>query len=253
MGQPPPGRRVGLIRSHFRPSDDASRLPFPVAANVMLACELTNVADRVLRPTFLYDDASRCDAFAAAVSLGVLTAGTARLGDGARVLAYEVDGFGSSILMDDANVPSLLALPMYWHGDGGPLAPLYETTRARILSPTNPHYACGASGVCAIGSPHVGYGWVWPLSLVVQGWTAVARRNATEACAMVHALVRSSAGTGLLHESYAKDDPSQFTRPWFAMANSLFGEFVLKLADEMPDVLFAPGSCPDPYARARAV
>jgi meiotically up-regulated gene 157 (Mug157) protein len=32
-----------------------------------------------------------------------------------------------------------------------------------------------------------------------------------------------------MHESFHKDDPTKFTRPWFAWANTLFGELVLDI------------------------
>jgi hypothetical protein len=42
-----------------------------------------------------------------------------------------------------------------------------------------------------------------------------------------------------MHESFQKDDASNFTRPWFAWANTLFGEVVVKLAAERPSLLAA--------------
>lgn len=45
-------------------------------------------------------------------------------------------------------------------------------------------------------------------------------------------LMRSDAGTGLMHESFHKDNPQRYTRPWFAWQNTLFGELVLHLIDE---------------------
>jgi meiotically up-regulated gene 157 (Mug157) protein len=34
----------------------------------------------------------------------------------------------------------------------------------------------------------------------------------------------------LMHESFHPDDPSRFSRPWFAWANSLFAQFVMDWA-----------------------
>ena len=45
-------------------------------------------------------------------------------------------------------------------------------------------------------------------------------------------LMRSDAGTGLMQESFHKDNPERYTRPWFAWQNTLFGELVLHLIDE---------------------
>ncbi|XRB15260.1 metal-independent alpha-mannosidase [Pseudoscourfieldia marina] len=243
LGETTPGTRTGLVRSHFRPSDDASTFPFPVAANIMTSCELSNVATYILRPTGALDVAKRCDAFSAAIALGVLNWGATSVDEaGELTFAYEIDGYGSRLLMDDANVPSLLALPLYWHADGGSFRSIYDVTRRRILSSANPFYACSTTGrrLCGVGSPHVGRRWIWPLSLVVQGWTAVASRNATEICEVLDALVLSSAGTGLLHESFDPNDPAHFTRSWFAMVNSLFGDLIVKTSREMPDVLAHP-------------
>ncbi len=35
-----------------------------------------------------------------------------------------------------------------------------------------------------------------------------------------------------MHESIHVDDPSNFTREWFAWQNTLFGELILKLVNE---------------------
>ena len=43
-------------------------------------------------------------------------------------------------------------------------------------------------------------------------------------------LENMDADTLLMHEGVHKDDPFTFTRPWFAWANSIFSEFVEKLA-----------------------
>jgi meiotically up-regulated gene 157 (Mug157) protein len=45
-------------------------------------------------------------------------------------------------------------------------------------------------------------------------------------------------GTGFMHESFYKNDPSKFTRTWFAWANAQFGHLILKLAKERPYLIF---------------
>ena len=47
----------------------------------------------------------------------------------------------------------------------------------------------------------------------------------------VELLMTSDAGTGFMHESFHKDDASNFTRSWFAWQNSLFGELIVYLID----------------------
>ena len=50
----------------------------------------------------------------------------------------------------------------------------------------------------------------------------------------------TTAGKGFMHESFNKDNPSKFTRSWFAWANTLFGELMLTLAEQKPALLAAP-------------
>lgn len=42
---------------------------------------------------------------------------------------------------------------------------------------------------------------------------------------------KTHANTGFMHESFHKDAPEDFSRKWFAWANTLFGELVIKHAD----------------------
>jgi meiotically up-regulated gene 157 (Mug157) protein len=53
----------------------------------------------------------------------------------------------------------------------------------------------------------------------------------------VQNLIATHAGTGFMHESFHKDDATRFTRKWFAWANTLFGELVLKLHHERGSLL----------------
>ena len=88
--------------------------------------------------------------------------------------AFEVDGFGQYLVMDDGNIPSLLSMPLigYCAKDD----PLYLRTRRMILSEQNPYYYTG-SCLRGVGSPHTPPRYVWDLALAVQGLTAQTRRN----------------------------------------------------------------------------
>jgi meiotically up-regulated gene 157 (Mug157) protein len=135
--------------------------------------------------------------------------------------------------MDDANVPSLLSLP--YLGACAAEDPLYQRTRARVLSPDNPYFFRGrfAEGV---GGPHVGMGMIWPMAITMRALTSGDDAEIRTALAMLKA---THAGTGFMHEAFDKDDPSRFTRPWFSWANSLFGELILALAARRPELLAA--------------
>ena len=143
------------------------------------------------------------------------------------VYAYEVDGLGNYHFMDDANVPSLLSLP--YLGCVSADDPVYMNTRRMLLSKANPFYFEGKAAK-GIGSPHTPENFVWPISLCIQGLTST---DPDEIRYLIETLENIDAGTGFMHEGVDVDDPENFTRPWFAWANSIFSEFVEKAVEYM--------------------
>lgn len=227
-----PAARCGLSKSAFRPSDDGAHLPFPIAANAMAVVSLRQIA-RLLRalPRPERKLAARAEKLANEIADAIARVGIVRHPKHGRIYAYEVDGYGSHYLMDDANVPSLLSLP--YLGFTKASSPLYRRTRAFALSTANPYFFSGRAGR-GIGGPHVGQGWIWPMALTMRALTS---DDDAEIADCLSTLKRSHAGTGFVHETFWKDDPKKFTRPWFAWANTLFGELILDILDRRPELL----------------
>ncbi len=82
--------------------------------------------------------------------------------------AYEVDGLGNQLFMDDANVPSLLSL--LFLGYCKEHDPIYLNTREKCLSNQNPYYYSG-NYLTGVGSPHTPHQYVWPISIAMEGLT----------------------------------------------------------------------------------
>ena len=228
-----PSRSVGLIHCGFRPSDDACTYPFFIPANLFAVTtlrEMASVASEARGDTALAADAR---ALADEVEAALHKWGTMTLPDGRRVWAYEVDGFGNAMFMDDANVPSLLGLAFL--GCVPASDPLWRTTAQACWSDANPYFFKG-SAIEGIGGPHVGLGQVWPMSLIVR---AMSSDDPQVIRAMLRMLRDSDAGTGFIHEAVDSNDPRKFTRDWFAWANGLFGELIVTLADTRPALLAA--------------
>lgn len=229
-----PTRKNGMIHSGFRPSDDACQYPLFVPANMFAITtlrEMAQVANEARKDSALANDAT---ALADEVAAAVAQHGTMRLPDGRDVWAYEVDGYGNAIFMDDANVPSLSSLA--WLGCVSPTDARWQRTAAAAWSDANPWFFKGKAGE-GIGGPHQGMDYIWPMSLIVRGLTATDDATILKCLAT---LKRTHAGTGFMHEAFEKDDAAKFTRDWFAWANGLFGEFVLHLAATRPQLLKAP-------------
>jgi meiotically up-regulated gene 157 (Mug157) protein len=148
------------------------------------------------------------------------------------IWAYEVDGYGGQVLMDDANVPSLLGLPYL---GSSPDPALYGRTRNFVWSEKNPWFYKGSAGE-GIGGPHIGRDMIWPMSQIIFALTS---NSDIEIVRTIRMLQRSSANTGFMHESYHKDDPARFTRAWFAWANTLFGELIGKIVQTKRQLLRA--------------
>ncbi|WP_235011323.1 glycoside hydrolase family 125 protein [Bryocella elongata] len=224
-----PGNPVGLIASCFRPSDDACLLPFLVPSNLFAVTSLQQLAKMANDILFDAAMANQATALANEVSAALKEHAIVDTPQGT-VWAYEVDGFGGQVLMDDANVPSLLGLPYI---ESSPDVSLYLRTRSMLWSERNPWFFRGSAGE-GIGGPHVGRDSVWPMSQIIYALTSNSDDEIRQA---VQRLKASTAGTGFMHESYNKDDVTRFTRSWFAWANTLFGELVAKVAMSKPELL----------------
>ncbi len=226
-----PTQKVGLIHSGFRPSDDACTYPFLIPSNHFAVVVLRRLAAMASATGLDAGFAQDCLALAAEVEAALTAHGLIDDGKGNKVWAYEVDGFGNTLFMDDANVPSLLALP--YLGAVPADDPVYRATRAAVWSERNPYFFKGRAGE-GIGGPHEGLRLIWPMSLMVRILTS---SDDTEIEASLAILKTTDAGTGFMHEAFDQDNPSTFTRPWFAWANGLFGETILDLYARKPHLL----------------
>jgi meiotically up-regulated gene 157 (Mug157) protein len=226
-----PAQPVGLIYSMFRPSDDACLYSFPIPGNLFALVSLRQLSD--MAADVLHDTAfaSACGALAQEVESALFTYGKSHHAKDGEIWAYEVDGFGNQLLMDDANLPSLLGLP--YLGCCASDDPMYRRTRFRVLSPANPYFFRGTAAE-GIGGPHVGLDMIWPMSIIIRALTT---SEASEICQCLRWLRNTDAESGFVHEAFHRDDPAKFTRPWFAWANSLFGELILRLSEEHPQLL----------------
>lgn len=221
-----PVNPVGLIVSCFRPSDDATTLQFLVPSNFFAVSSLRKAAEILTAVNGKADLAKECTDLAQEVETALKKYATYNHPKYGTIYAFEVDGFGNHFLMDDANVPSLLAMP--YLGDVDVNDPIYQNTRRFVWSSDNPYFFKGKAGE-GIGGPHIGYDMVWPMSIMMKAFTS---QNDEEIKTCVKMLMDTDAGTGFMHESFHKDDPANFTREWFAWQNTLFGELILKLVNE---------------------
>ena len=225
-----PTRPNGMIHSGFRPSDDACLYEQFVPANLFAMTtlrELATLSNAVGEPALAQD----ATALAAEVEGALKQHGTMTLPSGEHVWAFEVDGYGNAVFMDDANVPSLSG--MAYLGCVDPTDPLWQRTVAACWSTNNPWYFEGKA-LTGIGGPHTGPGQVWPMSVIVRALTSTDPALLRSSLAMLRG---SQGGTGSIHEGVDIDDPTKFTRDWFAWANGLFGELIVHVAATRPQVL----------------
>jgi meiotically up-regulated gene 157 (Mug157) protein len=223
------GTRVsytGMSWSGFRPSDDACKFGYLIPSNMFAVVVLGyvyEIAEEVLEDTYLAEMANE---LRTQINHGIQTYGIVHHPKYGKIYAYETDGMGNYNLMDDANVPSLLSIP--YIGYAAADDPVYLNTRRFVLSEDNPYFYRGRAAE-GIGSPHTPAPYIWPISLTMQALTSTSDEEKMSLLGMLQA---TDAGTSYMHEGFHADDPSQYTRPWFAWANSLFGDFMSRLLRE---------------------
>ena len=221
-----PVKPVGLIASAFRPSDDATTFLFLIPSNFMAVSSLRKAAEILNKVNGNAALAGQCTTLADEVAAALKKYAVYDHPKYGKIYAFEVDGYGSQLLMDDANVPSLLG--MAYLGDVDANDPIYQNTRRFVWSDDNPYFFKGKAGQ-GIGGPHTGYNMIWPMTIMMKAFTST---DDAEIKQCIEALQRTDAGTGFMHESFNKDDAANFTRSWFAWQNTLFGELILKLIDD---------------------
>lgn len=228
-----PTRPNGMIHSMFRPSDDACLYPLFVPANLFAASVLDKLAEM---STAIHHDtafAGECRALAGEVREAVHKHARLRDAHGRAYWAYEIDGYGNTLFMDDANAPGLSSLA--YLGACKLDDPLYQASRARAWSEANPYFFKGTAAE-GIGGPHEGLRMIWPMSIIMRALTST---DVAEIRQCLHWLKTTDAGSGFMHESFDQDDPAKFTRTWFAWANTLFGELIVHIHRHHPALLRA--------------
>lgn len=175
-------QRTGLVKSLFRPSDDATIFPFFIPGNAQMSVELAHISQMlsqihgnnkgttgdqqvVSKQEQLKAIADQSGQLAKEIRDAIYKYAVVDVPGFDKVFAYEVDGYGSRLMMDDANVPSLLSLPMLGFVDAND--PVYQNTRKLVLSRANPYYFDGPRG-SGIGGPHIGINYAWPMSQIVR-------------------------------------------------------------------------------------
>lgn len=226
-----PVKPNGLICSMFRPSDDATIYAYLIPSNFFAVVSLKQAAEMVSKIHHDATLAAQLTSLANEVETALKKyAATTHPGFG-KIYAFEVNGFGSYNLMDDANVPSLLGLPYL-----GAIAKndmVYQNTRRFVWSKDNPFFFKGSVAE-GIGGPHIGLDMVWPMSIIMLALTS---QNDAEIKKCIQTLQKTHGDTGFMHESFHKDNPKKFTRKWFAWTNTLFGELLWKTFNEKPHLL----------------
>lgn len=217
---------TGMTWSGFRPSDDRCEYGYLVPANMMACIAMEKAADIC---EHIYKDTETrdlCIALSKDIRIGISKYGLVEHPHFGTIYAYETDGLGHYNLMDDANVPSLLSAPYLEYCCAED--PIYQATRRFILSHQNPYFYEGnyAQG---IGSPHTPQRYVWPIAITMQALTS---NNSEEILHCLKTLVSTHANTFQMHESFDIDNPEEYTRPWFAWANTLFASLLIKLMEE---------------------
>jgi len=226
-----PLKACGLINSSFRPSDDACIFGYLIPSNLFAVVSLRQLAEMLDKISKNDQLAKQCIDLANEVDESIKKYAIREHLSYGKIYAYEVDGYGNQLFMDDTNVPSLFALP--YLGCIDQEDEIYQNTRKYLLSEGHPYFFKGkyAEG---IGGPHVGLDMVWPMSIIIRAFTT----NDDEEIKYCLKMLKDTHGdTGFMHETFHKDDPANFTRSWFAWANTLFGELIYVLYKTKPYLL----------------
>lgn len=213
-------KQTGMIWSGYRPSDDACKYGFFIPGNMYAVVALGYMSEllSIVNQHELSDKALKLQK---EIDDGIKKYGIFNHYKFGKIYAYETDGLGNYLLMDDANVPSLLSIPYFKYADIED--EIYQNTRRYCLSYDNDYYFEGEV-LKGIGSPHTPSGYVWHIGVSLQALTTNDEQERKE---LINMILNTDANTLYTHEGVYKDDDKIFTRSWFAWSNSLFAYLIL--------------------------
>jgi len=216
---------TGMTWSGFRPSDDACEYGYLVPSNMFAVVILDYIKEIFTELLSNEEIANEAKILRDEIQEGLEKFAKTKNQQGEEVWAYDVDGLGNKTLMDDSNVPNLIAAP--YLGFCQAEDEVYLKTRQTLLSKENPYYYEGkyARG---IGSSHTPEDYVWPIALAMEGMTT---NDKSEKERILNHLVETDAGTHLMHEGFDVNNPQNYTREWFSWANMMFCELVMDYFD----------------------
>ena len=224
-GKGPDFAHTGMTWSGFRASDDACEYSYLIPSN-MFAVVILDYLKEIFTEILKDEEMSkRIVKLRDEIQDGIQKYSKIKNRVNEEIYAYEVDGKGNYIVMDDPGIPSLLSAP--YIGYCNEEDEIYLNTRNTMLSKENPYFYEGkfAKG---IGSSHTPKDYVWPMAFAVEGLTTKDKSKKEQ---ILNLLVECDGGTCLMHEGFHADDPNKYTREWFSWANMLFCELVMDYFD----------------------
>lgn len=211
-----PVRYTGMVKAPFGPSDNSNIYEFMIPSNIMFAGYLdigAQIMEKLSSPN-AKSLASEMRDMSQTIRAAIQKYGVGPNPEdpSKQIYAFSVDGYGGRSLMDDANTPSLLSIPLqqYIRWPSSIEASIYNNTRDWLLSLNNPWYQQGPY-ISGVGSPHTGTGKPWPMALITRIQTS---NDDDEIFGQLQQLVNSTAGLGLMHESINSRDVTDWTREW---------------------------------------
>jgi hypothetical protein len=233
LGRGNPCKTNNMIKSSYRNSDDTSLFSFNIPENCLLVSTFNKLICilELYKPN-LNDLINKLKNISDSVKNSIYKNGIFIDENNKKYFSFEVDGFGNFYFMDEPGFPSLLSLPFFEFINNDD--EIYINTRNKILSERNPYYIKGKFGE-GISSSHGNRNFIWPLFIIMRGLTS---KNKEEIENCLNLLIISAESTGFIHESFDINDVNNYTRDWFAWANSFFGLFVDFIIEKYPEIVF---------------
>ena len=217
---------TGMIWSGFRPSDDATVYGYLVPSNMFAAAvlgQMSEIARYIWKDSELVE---RMLVLKSQIEDGIRKYAVVNHEKYGEIFAYETDGLGNCLLMDDGFTPNLISAPYFGYCDYDD--PIYLNTKRFIFSEDNPMFSKGtlAEGV---GSVHESiYPKIVHIGVLARGLTTT---DPDELERVFNILEISDNGSMMMKESFHPSNPADYTWEDFCWPSAMFCELLYRYAN----------------------